>query len=105
MRVSNAYLARSYAEFNRKYFGNKLPRDMIVRFEKNMEEVAITMHKFDRPLYIELNEKLKWHNMLVDITLLHEMVHVESIKRNGHGPWFQKRMLKLAKDGAFKNCW
>jgi hypothetical protein len=104
MRATNKYLARSYAEFNRKYFQNKLPKDMAVRFMDGPECGYLSV-KFDRPLWIMLNKKLAWHHMLVDMCLLHEMVHVEQAKFGGHGPRFHKRMLQLAKQGAFKNCW
>ena len=105
MRTTNRYLQNTYAEFNRKYFGNKLPKDMVVRFGETGDAVAVTDCKYDRPLYIIINRKTAWHHMIVDATLLHEMVHVENPKPNGHGPWFQKRMLKLAKKGAFKHVW
>ena len=104
MRVTNAYLAWAYAEFNRKYFRNRLPHDMVVRFAAD-EGCGTTYVQYGRPLYIILNKRLAWHNMLADMTLLHEMVHVEHPEWRGHGPRFHKRMLQLAKAGAFKSCW
>jgi hypothetical protein len=108
MRLTNAYLARAYARFNKTYFGNKLPKDMVVRFAKldiNNVGLAVTYCKFERPLYIDISRPLAVHSMLADMTLLHEMVHVENPKWCGHGPKFQKRMLQLAKKGAFRDCW
>ena len=108
MRVTNAYLARAYAEFNRKYFRNRLPHDMVVRFAAD-EGCGTTYFQYGRPLYIILNKRLAWHNMLADMTLLHEMVHVEldkfraSCGRCGHR--FNRRMKKLAQTGAFNGLW
>jgi predicted metal-dependent hydrolase len=107
MRLTNTYLALTYAEFNKKWFSNRLPRDMVVRFanlDVNTHGLGITYMKFGRTLYIEVSRKLAVHSMLVDMTLLHEMVHVEHPEWN-HGPKFQKRMLQLAKKGAFRHCW
>ena len=104
MRVTNLYLAHAYASFNKKYFRNRLPKDMAIRFGK-IEECGSAQFKFQRPLFIILNKRLAWHYMLVDMTLLHEMVHVEHPEWGGHGVKFQKRMLKLAKEGAFRCRW
>ena len=76
---------------------------MVVRFE-DMRELGKTYGFCGRPLYILINRKIAWHWMLAEMTLLHEMVHVENMKVE-HGPWFHKRMLRLAKDGAFRRCW
>jgi hypothetical protein len=111
MRMSNKYLKKSYDEFNKKYFSNELPKDMVVRFsrlrddDKFQEPCGITMFKWDRPLYILINKKLRWQSMLADFTLIHEMVHVAHPEINGHGPRFQKQMMRLAKAGAFKTLW
>lgn len=106
MRVTNRYLKNHYAEINRKFFSNKLPKDMVVVFA-SMERSTLgsCSIRYGRPLYIELNRRLAWNHMLVEITLLHECVHVENPQYAGHGPWFQKRMLQLAKLGAFKHVW
>jgi len=102
-RLFNADLEIAYRFYNKRYFGNRLPKDMVVRFE-DIIELGKTYCFFERPLYILINRKIAWHGMLVEMTLLHEMVHVENTKA-GHGPWFHKRMLRLAKAGAFRNSW
>lgn len=94
-----------YREFNRKYFGNKLPKDFVVAFEDLEYHLGVTKFYRSRPCYINLNLGLRYSNSLTAMTLLHEMVHVELPYRYNHGPRFHKRMLKLAKDGAFKPWW
>jgi hypothetical protein len=110
MRLTNRYLARTYAELNKKYFRNRLPKDMVVRFVTmnsidGQEDDAHTRVYWNRPAYIVINKRNTWSATQTDMALIHEMVHVENPKPNGHGSWFQKRMLKLAKAGAFKGRW
>lgn len=108
MKTDNKYLARHYADVNRRYFGNRLPKDMVVRFvytRAGKDDLGSCVVKWNRPLYIEINKRIQWHHMLVDATLIHEMIHVEHPEWDGHGPRFHKRMLQLAAAGAFKTCW
>lgn len=112
MRLTNAYLGRVYKEFNKKHFGNRLPKDMIVRFDVLrtsddgcQEPCATTAFMLNRPLYIQINKRLAWQSMLANFSLIHEMVHVALPEVRGHGPKFQKEMLRLAKKGAFKHMW
>lgn len=58
-----------------------------------------------RPLYIRICLRLQRLPKEAYMTLLHEMCHVANSSKNGHGPWFHKEMLRLAKAGAFKNLW
>lgn len=103
--VTNAEVQRMYREFNKKYFNNRLPKDMVVRFEIFDYAQGVTHFKYDRPLYIQISKKLKWSRSQTALTLLHEMVHVELPYRLNHGPRFHKRMMQLARAGAFKPWW
>ena len=56
---------------------------------------------------IELNDELRkreWDST-AEGTLLHEMVHLEGKGRDNHGKVFDKRMLRIAKLGAFHHVW
>lgn len=105
MRVTNAELARMYAEFNKKYFGNKLPKDMAVRFEYLHGKWGRTrIYANSRPLFIEISRELCGSMCFAAMTLLHEMVHVK-FPHLDHGPKFHKEMKRLARIGAFNNWW
>jgi SprT-like family len=104
--ITNAELQRMYHHFNKKWFGNRLPKDMVVAFEK-MYPLGCTHCRRGRPLWIDINFKMRHSRSNSAMTLLHEMVHVEMprIGGGGHGPKFHKRMMKLARQGAFRKWW
>lgn len=102
--VTNAELQCMYHEFNKKWFGNRLPKDMVVNFEK-MDPLGCTLFRRGRPLYININWKFRSNRSSVAMTLLHEMVHVELPYGINHGRQFHKRMMQLARKGAFKAWW
>jgi hypothetical protein len=129
MKATNIGLTRYFKEFNRKYFGNKLDSNIKVTFGKiqplgltkqiwfsrpattkerreNKLNKTATAHYYIPRIYI--SERLKWAPRLAITTLFHEMVHAEDMKRSSCGPnWnrFNRRMVKLAKDGAFNGWW
>ena len=105
---TNDDLARMYAEFNKRYFHNRLPKDMVVRFHdmKNEgDDCGSTQLFWGRPAFILINKRIRWSYTLTAPTLLHEMIHVEHPEWRGHGPRFHKRMFRLAKAGALKPYW
>lgn len=95
-------LRDTYALYNRRYFGNKLPADVtciwldagpLGRWDSDINRIAI-------------NRKLKPWSKVWKETLLHEMAHVATDdEREGHGPRWRKEMLRLARIGAFDNLW
>ena len=103
---TNADLRWMYLDFNKKYFSNKLPKDMPVYFADLWCLGHTVIHKQTfRPQWIKICKRLRFSNKLAAMTLLHEMCHVETPKYRGHGPWFRKRMKQLARDGAFDPFW
>lgn len=110
MAITNVDLRLAYLAFNKKYFGNQLPKDMPVYFSKHLDSqgklgrTSVHVQTF-RPQYVEISSRIRFSGCLVRLTLLHEMCHVENPKPSGHGKWFNGRMKKLAKDGAFDNWW
>jgi predicted SprT family Zn-dependent metalloprotease len=98
-------LERTYRLFNRKYFGNRLPKhtDLLLRWGK------IAGMGYQQGDEIVINRKDRRRDSVWKMTLLHEMVHLalpNAKAHNGfHGQDFQKEMLRLAKAGAFKDLW
>jgi hypothetical protein len=106
--ISNVDLRYAYLTFNRKYFSNKLPKELPIKFSKRLirqGKLGNTATLCDFPLWIEISPLIRFSGVLVRMTLLHEMCHVENPHPTGHGKWFNKRMLRLAKDGAFNGYW
>jgi hypothetical protein len=111
-----------YRHYNRKYFGGKLPViDLAFKLPRNARvrsdglvprhpwKKAYAYTLFDQEttkpfgIFFEPRTKIEAHFHLL---LLHEMVHVElGHLRWKHGKRFQNEMLRLAKAGAFKDCW
>lgn len=108
--ITNQELRFAYKTFNRAYFSNRLPKDMPVFFQKRLirqgklGKTAVHLQT-NRPLWIEISPQIRFSGKIVRLTLLHEMVHVENPKPAGHGVWFEKRMMALAKAGAFRGYW
>lgn len=107
--MTNSDLQYAYRIANRRYFGNKLPKDLLVKFATiNRYKLGSTWMNHSngwKPYRIHISSKLRFSSSLSLMTLLHEMVHVEFPKPDDHGPWFNKRMKKLAKAGAFEGLW
>lgn len=99
-------LREFYRHFNARFFGNKLPKDMPVSFRKidTLGNTVIHNQTF-RPLYIQINARLRFSSRLSMATVLHEMVHVAYPEKRGHRGWFDKEMLKLVKRGAMNGLW
>lgn len=109
---SNRALKKLYREYNRKYFGNRLP-DVFIDFTTPRDlaknglgkaTCAVTFLKgYSRPaIFISRNPLKTWRYVKSD--LLHEMCHVAR-PRADHGQAFEEEMLRIAKMGAFKNIW
>jgi hypothetical protein len=98
--LTNADLRWWYREYNRKYFGNKLPKAH-VKFS-GIEGLGVTHVEWKE---IFISKQLKRWRAIALMTLLHEMVHLSLPPRFNHGPRFNKEMLRLAKAGAFRGIW
>jgi hypothetical protein len=119
-------LERIYKCLNRRYFNNRLPKDVPV-FIANLgkEDGYRRLGKIVYDMEMQrVSDKRKYqlktvpftivvaHNLYLNelkFTMFHEMNHVYlSITGHSgvrHGPLFQKGMLRLAKAGAFKGIW
>jgi hypothetical protein len=76
-----------------------------MRFAK-MRAVGTTwVNGYNVPVEICITEKLRTFQAMTMMTVLHEMQHVQKPTFKGHGWQFDKRMLRLAKAGAFDGLW
>lgn len=106
-----------YDYYNRRYFDGLLPKipvswsEVIGQRPKRYYGVYCSNSAEGKIL---LSSELKNHPKIWRMTLLHEMAHVKfrghpkeiySISRNRHSKLWQKEMLRLAKEGAFKKLW
>jgi hypothetical protein len=112
---SHPTLKRIYREYNRKYFGGRLPNvdinfispgQMKKCFGLARATCAVTCFKKGTitpvAIYISKNKYKIWRYVRAD--LLHELVHVDR-PRADHGPVFENEMKRLAAAGAFKGIW
>jgi hypothetical protein len=116
-----------YKFFNRKYFGNRLPKHLWVHFGKlkrnrlgetrfrklcsKCDKCIQLRKRFKKeikndflPHDIRINQKFKSGlgcDEMSITTLLHEMVHISISAKYHHGPKFKKELRRLMTVGAF----
>ena len=105
MRQSNHDLRRYYRTANRLYFHNKLPKDIPLQFARIKDRGVTLVLNNKVALVIKINEDLRSWQAITIMTVLHEMLHVERPELLGHKWQFDRRMLRLAKLGAFDGNW
>lgn len=116
-------LQRKYNFYNKKYFDGKLPTSCVVSFSTWQPSDGMAMSHPHGVLacdpnycepdcnssFIRIQHHLYEFHDQTCMTLLHEMAHIEAVLGNRllatHGPVWQARMLRLAKDGAFNDIW
>jgi hypothetical protein len=101
--LKHTRLTKAYKAYNKKYFGNRLenPPDVIVKWEESDENLL----GYQLGDTIAINRKYRYADSIWKMTLLHEMVHMDTPYAPPHGTVFQKKMLRLARMGAFKGLW
>lgn len=96
-----------YHEYNRLYFGGKLPDVPIVwSSKKNPDSRGCCVYQPELVIY--LNPRFRNWERIWGMTLIHEMVHVEhrhDVRVKDHGHKFQNRMKRLVEQGAFQDLW
>jgi len=122
----NRQLKRKFNEYNRKYFGGRLPKDTVVDWHYDMpndhlgathvhglipcNQVPKSYGACGGRHMILLNTVLWNMPCVAEMTLLHEMVHLMAVNGNkklaqGHGQAFNAEMNDLANQGAFDGKW
>jgi hypothetical protein len=109
-----------YRTFDRRYFGNGLPKDTTVTFSSQRlrkgEIERVHVHGLTRcenkkcaASWIDIHPELKASPALAIMTLFHAMVHLSALqgddKRLDHGPAFHRKMKQLAARGAINPFW
>lgn len=103
-------LKERYDKYNRKYFGNQLPKETKVTWMGRKGHVGDFVVLSSGAIVILINpllRKLKTEKYAL-LTLLHEMCHLSlwcQRSRASHGPKFQAEMKRLASLGAFETIW
>lgn len=95
-------IARAYAAYNKRYFGNRLPHNTIVKWAV-IKDAAADCVLTDPPT-IRVDRHLRTWGKLWRFSLLHEMAHIAS-PDGSHGAGWQKQMHRLARIGAFDKLW
>lgn len=98
---------RVYDDYNRLYFGGKLP-PVPVKWSRKHTQDCRGLCVYQPKLAIYLNPRFKKWERIWAMTLIHEMVHVEQrhdVRAKDHGRKFQNRMKALVRQGAFQDLW
>lgn len=111
MRTSSK-LKRDFLRKNKKWFAGRLPKNTKTRWNPNLKWQGVLGQAWGPeggPYFIDIARELKKYPVIAEWVMLHEMIHilmyVRGINDVGHGPRFQKQMLKLAKAGALNKIW
>ncbi len=103
-RVVVMTLTKLYDRFNKEWFNGELPACR-PRFVK-LKTAGLWVQYEDGTFDVFVNEKLRFAQFAVCITLLHEMIHVKCSLRDWddhaeHGKKFLKVRARLLRKGAF----
>ena len=98
-----------YQACNERYFGNGLPKDVIIYWDASMdvdELATMSLSQITEQFVVRVSLNLQFSQTLTRMVLLQEMVHIKLWNvTQGHGKPFQDEMLSLAKRGAFEGLW
>ena len=106
-------LDKLFKEFNKKYFGGRLPKYRVI-YVKGFPSSTQSGECDPKTYIIKISRELRQFACEPKMVLLHEMVHAKLLDgkdlfkeamRGFHGKAFQKEMLRLVKRGAFKGIW
>lgn len=103
-------MQKHFAEFNKEYFGNRLPKNTEIAWSikalRDEGYMGLTIED-DEGFTILLDIQMKniGYEKVSDATLIHEMAHVDCYPIFGHGKCFQDDMLRIATMGGFRDIW
>jgi hypothetical protein len=98
--LSNRRLRCWFTNYNRRYFGGRLPAHTKLSFAP-VERCLGLAYGGDDPRIV-LDPICCICATVAQLTLLHEMVHLERYPLITHGAGFDRRMQELAAAGAMK---
>ena len=114
MRKHETKIERFYRIANRRYWGGRLPCDVIVRWDAGLLRrdrcVGMLQHYPGVCIVIRISSILRKSPGLAGLVIMHEMAHLAVQLRlgkayGGHGLVFQREMLRLARAGALSTLW
>jgi predicted SprT family Zn-dependent metalloprotease len=96
-----------YSEYNKEYFSDRLPHNVVIDYSQGGEYMATTVRMEDGRFHIAFNEKYTAAERVAHMILLHEMCHVKTWdaldqSHDGHGREWRACMLVLDSEGAFR---
>jgi hypothetical protein len=112
----DAPLVQKYAEYNRRWFDDKLPAKSVAIEWGDLTGTYYTNYEGEGfHARISIIRKVEGYDNRVCMEILHEMVHLKLAisdkdlfgkdSSTAHGAEFQQEMLSLATRGAFADCW
>lgn len=102
---SDRQLRRWYRDYNRRYFGGRLPVDTVCYYSTVDHCYGDCACDAAGRFTIRVNPDITSRRCSRRFTLLHEMAHVAVWPRRTHGKYFDSEMLRLANAGALKGLW
>lgn len=97
LRTESRRLRREYREFNKSYFGGKLPKNVFLFWSKKLYEKAYGQYYEASDYRLRFAAIAVWSGLKTGNTypgtLLHEMIHVKI--GYGHGRHFDRERKKL----------
>ena len=99
--LSPLALRRIYLNYNRHYFGGRLPTTVTLKYVKTK---AWTAELDYDTMTISISDHLRGWNSWIRASILHEMAHLAA-PDGSHGARWQRVMRHLARAGAFDTIW
>ena len=110
--ATNKDLEKWFKAFNRRFFENRIDPRVQVRFAMSEDDLDEIGNDCDGVYLIEekvilIDKGLRPYGRMVQVILLHEMIHAEFPHHisqpftEDHGMVFQHRMVELFNTGAF----
>lgn len=105
--------AETYQEFNTQYFGNRLPKNILIDDAlDDPNKIATTMKMEDGRFHIQFNLNYARAYRVRRMVMLHEQCHVQEWSEvsvgfpvSEHGKRWRTCMLMLDAEGAFRSEW
>lgn len=101
-------LGEQYANYNARYFGNRLPKDAVVVYAPVGSEGEMgDVQKCGAQMCIRIDPNYNRAPRVTAMALLHEMCHLDTVgvELDPHGLKWQACMLRLASAGTFEKLW
>jgi hypothetical protein len=114
--AGDAPLAQKYAEYNQRWFDDKLPAESVeISWGESTGTYYTNYEDEGFHARISIIRKVEGYDNRVCMEVLHEMVHMKLALTDkdlfaddsgpAHDEKFQHEMLNLAEKGAFSECW